>query len=84
MMLTTHLYLLTRLRMCGANPLLPLYDFMACAGTTLSLPFSSVNTGLGDGGTRFDYGQDQLSYPTSQRPGRFYSPPSHLAKGYGG
>ena len=30
--LTNHLHLLPRLRLCGAIPLCPLYDFMACTG----------------------------------------------------
>jgi hypothetical protein len=52
--------------MCGAIPLLPLYDFMVCTGTTLPLPFSYVNKGLGDGGIGFDVCQEQLSYSESQ------------------
>jgi len=37
MKLATHLYLVKSLRMRGDIPLLPLYDFMAWAGTNLTL-----------------------------------------------
>lgn len=44
MRLSTHLHLLPSLRMSGVIPLLPVYFFMACTGTTLfsrvSLPWA--------------------------------------------
>ena len=42
MKLTTHPYLMPRLRISGAMPLLLRYDFMAWTGTTLPLPFSRM------------------------------------------
>jgi hypothetical protein len=41
--LTTYLYPVLRLRMCGATPVLTVYAFMVCAGKNLPLPFTHIN-----------------------------------------
>jgi hypothetical protein len=45
LVLTTHFHLVPRLKMSGAVPLLPLYAFMACAGTAFSFTLSKRHEG---------------------------------------
>jgi hypothetical protein len=55
--LSDHLHLVSRLRMSGTIPPLPIYAFVACTGTTWTSTFTPLPT------NRFNYSMGQLYLP---------------------